>query len=108
MRVIELKHFIPGYKAMTIGPFILVKKGTILTSTDLNHESIHWEQYKELLIIGFWICYVFEFIMLLLRYQNWHRAYRNISFEKEAYYNEDNLQYISNRKHYSWTRYVDL
>lgn len=105
MKVIKVKHFIPGYKAITIGPLVFVKKGAKFDDVDYNHEAIHWEQYKELLILGFWICYLFEFIVLLLRYQNWSKAYRNISFERESYQNEKDLDYIRHRKHYAWTKY---
>ena len=33
-------------------------------------------------------------------------AYKNISFEREAYQNQDDLDYLSNRKHYSWFSYI--
>jgi len=35
-------------------------------------------------------------------------AYRNISFEREAYDNDDNLNYIKERKHYSWLKYIKI
>lgn len=54
MKIIYAKHFPPkGYKAITLGPVIIVRKPHRLDMTDYNHECIHWEQYKELLIIFF-------------------------------------------------------
>lgn len=33
-------------------------------------------------------------------------AYKNISFEREAYDNGDNLEYLENRKFFSWVKYL--
>ena len=33
-------------------------------------------------------------------------AYRNISFEREAYSNEKDLSYLDNRKWFAWIRYI--
>jgi hypothetical protein len=33
-------------------------------------------------------------------------AYRNISFEREAYANQRNLDYLNSRRPYSWRRYM--
>ena len=63
MKVIENKIIPPkGYKAITIGPYIFIKPGTKLSEKDYNHEAIHWEQYKETLVIGLFLIYVIEFI----------------------------------------------
>ena len=35
-------------------------------------------------------------------YRDTKLAYKNISFEREAYQNQNDLDYLSNRKHYSW------
>ena len=32
--------------------------------------------------------------------------YRNISFEKEAYDNQSNLDYLTKRKRFEWFKYV--
>jgi hypothetical protein len=47
---------------------------------------------KELLYIPFYIIYVIEAIF---------KKYRNISFEKEAYENQDNFEYLKERKHFA-------
>ena len=39
-------------------------------------------------------------------YRDTKLAYKNISFEREAYQNQSNLDYLSNRKHYSWFSYI--
>jgi hypothetical protein len=40
---------------------------------------------KELLYIGFYVWYVIEWVFNLFKYCDRMVAYRNISFEKEAY-----------------------
>ena len=79
-----------GYKAISIWPFIFCRSD--LNNVDLNHEKIHLAQQLELLVIPFYVIYLVEWIF---------KKYRNISFEKEAYFNESNLDYLKTRKHYS-------
>ena len=74
-------------------------------ATLLNHERIHVRQQLELLILPFFIIYVAEWLILLLKYQNKHLAYRNISFEKEAYDMAGSLNYLKKRKPYFWLSY---
>ena len=76
-----------GFKAITLWPFIFVRSS--FNEIDLNHENIHGRQQLELLIIPFYIIYLIEWIF---------KGYRNISFEKEAYSNQDNLDYLKTRK----------
>lgn len=71
----------------------------------VNHERIHTAQQRELLFIPFYIFYLIELCVRRLQYHSWHEAYRNISFEREAYTNGHNLSYLSNRKPYSFIRY---
>ena len=63
-----------------------------LSMETINHESIHFEQQKELLFIGFFIIYLIEFLF---------KGYYNVSFEIEASENEEDLNYLSRRKHYA-------
>ena len=83
-----------GYKAITLYPFVFYK-GSFPTFTTLNHENIHGRQQKELLIIPFYIIYLIEFLF---------KGYRNISFEKEAYGNASNSEYLKTRKWFSMWR----
>ena len=63
----------------------------------INHEKIHLTQQLELLMIPFFVIYFLEFLIRLLQYRNWELAYRNISFEREAYANEKDLNYLKKR-----------
>ena len=95
-----------GYKAMTVWPFLFVRG--LMMPNDYAHEEIHAEQQKELLIVGFYIWYIVEFLVRLACTRNWHRAYRGISLEREAYGMEGDREYLSSRKHYSFIKYFTL
>lgn len=72
----------------------------------LNHEKIHTEQMKELLYIFFYLIYCVEYLIKFICCFNFHKAYHNVSFEKEAFDNEFNLKYLENRKRYNWIKYL--
>jgi len=90
-----------GYKLINICGLIFARKKANVTEVDINHEKIHTKQILELLIIGFYICYVLEWIYRTVFHKYEKSAYKEISFEKEAYANERNLNYLKERKHYA-------
>lgn len=109
MRVVR-NSLIPfkGFKVMLFFGILFVRNDlkNDLTYTDLNHESIHAKQCKELLGVFFYLWYVLEYLVRLLMCDfNHHKAYRSICFEQEAYSNENDLQYFSKRKHWAWLKY---
>lgn len=107
MKVIVNKIIPPrGYKAITILNMVFVRMGCTMSKEDFNHECIHWAQEKELLIVGFYLLYVTEFFFRLVKIRNWHKAYRSISFERECYDNEADLNYTRNRKRFQWMIYL--
>jgi len=70
----------------------------------INHEMIHLQQTLELLVIPFYILYVVEYIIKVFIYLD--KAYMSISFEREAHDNDDNLDYLKNRKRYNWIKRI--
>ena len=72
----------------------------------INHEKIHLNQQMELLVIPFYLFYSIEFLWRLVQYKNWHLAYRNISFEREAYANEKDLVYLNKRSFWAFLGYL--
>ena len=54
---------------------------------------------------GFYMLYILEFLLALLYFCNWHKAYRNISFEVEAYTYQDDLNYLQHRKRFAWSKF---
>ena len=98
-----LSIFINIY-AITIWPFIICK-GT-MTKITLNHEKIHIKQQAELLLIGFYLLYAYYWLKAVLWYKlDNHTAYMAIPFEIEAYDNEEDLDYLKNRKWFAWWSY---
>ena len=84
-----------------------VRKGdAVMASTDINHESIHTAQMKEMLYVLFYLWYVIEWLVRLVRYRNAHTAYRSISFEREAYMNQGIMGYLQGRGRYAWVKYL--
>lgn len=72
----------------------------------LVHEEIHTKQMQELLYLPFYVWYLLEWLVRIVMYRNVRKAYRNISFEREAYANQDNRYYNKERKRYSFLQYV--
>ena len=81
---------------MALFPFILVRQPNP-SPTLLNHERIHLRQQLELGILPFYICYGLEYLIRRFQYRDHYTAYRNISFEREAFANDQNLNYLKNR-----------
>ncbi len=89
--------------AITLGPFVFSRG--IMSEVTKRHESIHWEQYKETLIVGFWILYVAYWVRGLFKYADAKLAYAMIPFEQEAYDNDEDWVYLLNRKRFAWSKY---
>jgi hypothetical protein len=108
MIVLVIKYLIPkGFRGFTIFPFIfLLNKKDKLNPVLLNHERIHIRQQLELLVIPFFLCYGIEFLVRLVQYKNRREAYHNISFEREAYAKEKDLDYLKRRSFLNFLKYV--
>lgn len=90
---------------MALYPFMIFKSER--TKKDIiviRHEKIHFKQQLELLIIPFYIVYLLHYTLNLMKYRNTRRAYFNICFEKEAYQNDQDPDYLENRKPFAWLR----
>ncbi|WP_417289851.1 hypothetical protein [Corallibacter sp.] len=105
--ILVSKYIVPkGYVGITIYPFVFLKyKALKKDAVLLNHEKIHLKQQLELLIIPFYLLYLIEFFIRLVQYKNMYAAYKNISFEREAYVNEKDLDYLKTRPFYTFVSY---
>ena len=95
-RVFRIRMVING---LAILPFIFVQ--TLENKNDpvlINHERIHLWQQIELLFIGF----VFWYYIAMFR-----KGYRGISFEREAYANQYNLNYLKERKLFAFYKFIN-
>ena len=117
-----------GFDFLTIFPFVFIRKekAHLFNNVAENHENIHEEQQIEMTIIGVilsLVVYLFTIsywsFLLVLFYFWWYiiewllrslfgtgNAYRNISFEREAYANEKDLEYTYYRVPFSWLGYM--
>ena len=92
-------------EGMALFPFVLIKNrrphGILL-----NHERIHLRQQLEMGFILFYIWYLTEYLLHLIRYRNHDRAYRAISFEREAYCYESTPTYLHARPFWAFLRHI--
>lgn len=112
------------FTAITLFPFIFIGreyKGYFNKNPDeyktlIRHEGIHYKQALELLIIPFYLWYLIEWAIRLVQYRNartiygkkdWKAAYRNISFEREAYCNDTKPAYLKTRKRFASFKYLN-
>lgn len=94
---------------ITFFPFILLKKSyfdkqSLFTQNQsINHEKIHIKQQGEMLVVFFYLWYFVEYFLRIFGKSN---PYTSLSFEKEAYENENNLNYLKTRKFWSFIKYL--
>lgn len=86
-------------KASTCFPGIVVfrDKQSANDKVLCNHESIHQAQLWEGWIVGHWILY--------RRFERKY-GYRRNPFEREAYANQSNLNYLKKRKRNAWKQFI--
>lgn len=108
MFLIVTKYLIPkGYRGLAVFPFVFVKYSLDKENpVFVYHERIHLRQQLELLIVPFFVLYFLEFLLRLIQYGNMDLAYRNISFEREAYANEKDLDYLKNRFLWRFIKFI--
>ena len=95
------------FTGMAIWPFIILRTKKLKEDkVFLNHERIHLRQQIEMLVVLFYIWYILEFLIRLVQYKNRFKAYRNISFEREAYGKEKDLNYLKKRPFWRFVGFV--
>ena len=126
MKIIRNKYIpFPGYKAINLFGVLFVKNNAKIDEVTINHESIHSAQIAEvmiasipfalllwlftnvwlgllLVIASYYLWYVIEWLIRLPK----GNAYKNISFEREAYANENYSDYLNERKPFSFLNYL--
>lgn len=98
-------NYIPfkGFKAINLFGVCFVRIPHKMTPHDYNHEKIHTAQMKELWYVGFYLLYFIEWLVRLVISPS--TAYRGISFEREAYDNQYDYDYLKSRKRFAqWRR----
>ena len=93
-----------GFLAINLFGYVFARKGEHLTHTSILHERIHTAQMKELLYVPFYLFYFLEWILKLFKYGL--KSYYNISFEREAFINEDDSSYLHHRERFAFLKYL--
>lgn len=107
MKIIKSKKFPPKpYTAISLFGFIVHRADYPLKERVIRHETIHFRQQIETLFVGFFIWYGLEYLVRLFIYHEHDRAYRSVSFEAEAYKNDKNEAYLSQRKPFAFLRFL--
>lgn len=98
-------RLIPEQFCVNLFGTLWCRKSFPLDKFMVNHEHIHTAQMRELLFVGFYLIYLLEWLLRLIQERNWYKAYKAISFEREAYARMYNLSYLCGRRHYAqWRR----
>lgn len=101
--------------AITLYPYILLtgKQRAMSDWNDpynqfvvINHEEIHIAQYQECWVVGFFVLYLWDYLVGRVKYKyNHQKAYRQIRFEQEAYTFQMSSAYLSVRTRKRWHDY---
>lgn len=83
-RVVVVPLLTPGVVAITIGRFVLVRRGRDHDVGLMAHELVHVQQWREHGAIGFLGRYLGEYLRARLRGQPHWAAYAAIPYEVEA------------------------
>ena len=78
-----------------------------LSEETKRHETIHFQQYLETLIVGFLLIYLYDYLYAaIIKRKGFTRdAYLAIRFEQEAWDKDKEINYLSKRKRFSWLAY---
>ena len=98
--------------------FFLVFSRGEMDETTKRHETVHFQQTLETLIVGLVFLYLLDWLWGLIKYRkDWrgqksargreytsaaNKAYHHIRAEQEAYSNEADVNYLQNRKRWRW------
>lgn len=107
MKIKENKYLpSKGFAAINLFGVVFVRYGTQLSARTIRHEGIHTAQGREMLWLFFYVWYGLEWLFRLIQYRNRMTAYYNISFEREAYANENNANYLKERTLWAWVKWL--
>lgn len=121
-----------GYQTITLAAWVCTrcKNKDEMSQKSRNHECTHARQWVECMIasgviiwalvlfanisawwfalafLSFYIMYGLEYLIKLIRYRNFSKAYKSISFEREAYSCEDDNNYLENGDYFEWIKYI--
>ena len=75
-----------------------------ISDRTLRHEAIHTAQLKETGYVGFYLIYIAEWLHQWACLRSAKQAYYAVRFEREAYAHQNELDYLTHRRPFAWTR----
>ena len=100
---VVLSYFSPiTIGAITLGFFVFSRDE--MTERTKRHETIHFQQFLELGFVFFLLLYFYYWLRNILKGLSGSQAYYEIPFEREAYENDDDEEYLQNRERYAWRK----
>ncbi len=106
MKIIHNKWIPFGRGMYAINLFGIIFTKQHLSRVDQNHDFIHTLQQGELLFVFFYLFYMTEWIVRVIQTRSLIKGYLRISFEREAYENQRQLDYRETRKFFAWRKYL--
>lgn len=105
--IVNKRLFSGSFKGISLWPFVILENSELKKdSVFVNHEKIHLRQQLELLVLFFYIWYAIEFFIRYIDCRDSMLAYRNISFEREAYRRETDLNYLKKRPFWAFWKFL--
>lgn len=118
-------------ETITLGPFVVSKlKEAEMRQRVRNHECTHVRQWIELTVLSgiillalvlafgisawwmllagivFYAWYSIEWFVRLVIQLDAKKAYKAVPFEREAYENQENSNYLENSQYFAWIKYI--
>jgi hypothetical protein len=90
--------------AISLGILVFCRKDAFPSLR--RHETIHFQQQLELFFLGFYMLYLFFWLVGIIKYKDGKHAYHENPFEREAKHNQYASNYLATRKRYTWVKYV--
>lgn len=109
MRILPNSH-IPfrGFQAINLCGVIFVRKEHFpLSEASMRHEKIHTRQIQELAFVPFYLLYLAEWLFRSIQQRSFRQGYFAISFEREAYSNQEDPSYLQTRKRWAFVNYYN-
>ena len=83
-RIVMVPFLTRGTGGMSLGRWVLLRRGRERDEVLLAHELVHVHQWSRLGVPGFLVRYLGAYFANLVRLRRHHRAYLEISFEVAA------------------------
>ena len=107
IKIYTRKKIFNYYTGLSFFIFIWICKLTKDEVKLVRHEKIHFLQQIELMFIFHWILYAYFYLAARYRGHGHYIAYRYNPFEIEAFDNDQNPDYLQQRRAFAWLNYVN-